>query len=57
MQKADIKVDEEDQIEPMRKLEVKFLELYEQRKIIMARSVEEKKYVEEIQTKLLETRK
>lgn len=29
LQKADIKVDDEDQIEPMRKFEIKFLELFE----------------------------
>lgn len=57
MQKADIKVDDEDQIEPMRKLEIKFLELYEQKKIIQNRSAEEAKWIEEIQEGFVKQRK
>lgn len=48
LSKADIKVDDEDQIEPMRKFEIKFLELYEQKKIIQERSEADRVMINEI---------
>lgn len=41
----------------MRKLEIKFLELYEQKKIIQNRSAEEAKWIEEIQEGFVKMRK
>lgn len=48
LQKADIKIDDEDQIEPMRKFEIKFLELYEQKTLTLGRSAEDKANIQEI---------